>query len=179
MLTYLPLGFVQEKVSELQSALFFPTNKAVLKIPTHIVTIMDIDELGQIWFLIPKPMQSIHEFDKEFPAKLDFFRKGKPFYLKIQGKGFIITDPEEINSISCVDESTKCSVRNSELVLIKVKIQFADYVESVRTEGSNWIAKTKTHLYKWFYSQQNARVPSHPDMISLRGMIHLPNILTN
>ena len=53
-----------------------------LKIPACVVKVLETDELGQLWFMIPKPPQSIHAFDKTFPVELDFFRKGRDYYLK-------------------------------------------------------------------------------------------------
>src|SRR5258708_33563719 len=77
---------------ELQSALFFTETASLLKLPTHIVSDVEIDILGRIWFVIPKPVQQIEEFEKEIPAKLDFFKKGKDFFVKVKGKASLITD---------------------------------------------------------------------------------------
>src|SRR3977135_2659643 len=107
MITVLPLSFIQHKIEELRNALFFSTTQSLLKIPTHIVNVLKVDELGQIWFAIPKPAQHIHEFDNSFAAKLDFFKKGKDFYLKLLGKAFIVNDPEEINTIIYINEEIK------------------------------------------------------------------------
>src|ERR1700694_4468700 len=98
------LGFLQEKIHELRSALFFNTGNAVLKFPTCIITALKVDEAGQVWFFVNPPEQCLHEFDKEFPARLDFFRKGKQFYLQITGKAFIVTDPVELNGIMNVPD---------------------------------------------------------------------------
>jgi hypothetical protein len=65
---------------------------------------------------------------------LDFFRKGKDYFLKILGKAFIVNDPEEINSIGSISEFVKSKARNNELVILKVKITHADYSEK-RKEG--------------------------------------------
>src|SRR5690349_853568 len=99
MLTENNLTFLSEKVQELRSALFFNTSNAVLKLPTCIITTLKVDEAGQIWFLVHRPEQYLHEFDKEFPARLEYFQKGKRFFLHLSGKAYIITDPEELNEI--------------------------------------------------------------------------------
>jgi hypothetical protein len=126
---YLPLSFVEEKLRELENALFFSTSDAVLKMPTCVVRILDIDELGQLWFVVPQPMQFIYTFERVFPARLDFFRKGRDYYMKILGKAFIVNDPEEINGISGISEFIKHRARKNELVILKVKISHADYSE--------------------------------------------------
>src|SRR5215467_3919246 len=99
MSTNLPLSFIHDKIDELQNALFFSMSESVLKIPSCVVNVIKVDDVGQIWFAIPHPTQHLYQFDSCFAAKLDFFKKGKEFYLKILGKAFIIIDPEEINSI--------------------------------------------------------------------------------
>src|ERR1017187_7264969 len=103
----LPLPFIQQKINELQTALFFVISNTVLKIPSHIVTAAEADEEGRIWFAIPKPVQSVGEFDKEFPAKLDFFKKGKEFYLKIEGKASIMTDADELKNVVHIVDKLK------------------------------------------------------------------------
>jgi hypothetical protein len=68
--------FLREKIKNLGSAIFFNQSDAVLKLPTSIVRIINVDEYGYIWFFMQKPPQQLNEFEKEFPVKLDFFRKG-------------------------------------------------------------------------------------------------------
>jgi hypothetical protein len=128
MTNHLPLSFVQQKIVELRNALFVPLSDSLLKLSVCIVNVIKVDELGQIWFAIPFPVQDIREFDNAFASKLDFFKKGKNFYLKILGKAFIITDPEEINNIQIMPEARERALRQ-EIVLIKVKITNADYFE--------------------------------------------------
>jgi hypothetical protein len=54
---------------------------AVLKIPTCVIKCLELMNWSR--FVVPKPSQLIHAFDKIFPVKLDFFRKGRSFYLKV------------------------------------------------------------------------------------------------
>ena len=73
------LPFIREKIQELRSALFFSQSSSLLRMTTTIISIVKVDEVGQIWFYVPRPRQALHEFDREFPARLEFFRKGKAF----------------------------------------------------------------------------------------------------
>jgi general stress protein 26 len=142
----LPLHFIKQKVYDLQTALFFNTSSSILKTPVSVVTISNVDEIGQIWFVTPKPVQYIHSFDKEFPAKLDFYKKGKRFFLKIQGKGFIVTEPEEINNIFFITENIKEQVRNNNAILIKLKIQNADYFEDEEKNAVSVVTDAQSFL---------------------------------
>jgi hypothetical protein len=156
MSVYLPLSFIEEKVMDLENALFFSMSDAVLKIPTCVIKVLETDELGQLWFVIPKPSQFIHAFDKTFPVKLDFFRKGRDYYLKIFGKAFVVNDPEEINTVDCLSEITKQQARKNETVLIKVQMSHAEYVEKapVKASTKTILNQVKNKIYRWFQHSQ-------------------------
>ncbi len=150
---YLPLTFIEEKVMDLENALFFSLSDAVLKIPCCVIKVLRADELGQLWFVIPKPSQLIHAFDKTFPVKLDFFRKGRDYYLKILGKAFLVNDPEEINNAECLQETGKHQAMYNETVLIKVQLSHAEYVETapVKVSSKTIINQVKNKIFRWFH----------------------------
>lgn len=153
MLTENQLNFFREKIQELRSALFFNTSNAVLKLPPCIITTLKVDEAGQVWFFVGRPGQYLHEFDREFPAKLNFFRKGKPFFLNLTGKAFIVSDPEELNELISVDDDVKKKAM-ANMVLIKFKITNVLYDErparaqsiaqKLRAQLSRLLLKEKT-----------------------------------
>jgi general stress protein 26 len=152
---YLPMTFIEEKVRDLENALFFSMSDSVLKIPTCVIKVLETDDLGQLWFVIPKPSQFIHAFDKTFPVKLDFFRKGRDFYMKIFGKAFLVNDPEEINNAECLNENIKEQVRRSETVLVKVEVTKAEYVETpMKSTTKSVLHQVKHKLYNWFQLSQ-------------------------
>src|ERR1700676_4068721 len=154
---YLPITSIEEKVMDLENALFFSMSDAVLKIPTCVIKVLETDELGQLWFVIPKPSQFIHAFDKTFPVKLDFFRKGRDYYLKIFGKAFLVNDPEEINAVECLNERTKKQARQNETMLIKVQMTNAEYVEkaSEKLSAKNLLIQVKNQIYRLFKISQS------------------------
>ena len=144
------LPFIQEKIQELRSALFFSQTSSLLRMTTSIVSIVKVDELGQIWFYVPNPRQALHEFDREFPARLEFFRKGKGFFLHITGRAFIINDPEDLNSIP--DEEIRGQA-TGDRVLIKVKMGKADYFESAAAKKhAGWWRELRTQLHAWLFN---------------------------
>jgi general stress protein 26 len=152
MLSETNLTFLQEKISDLRSALFYSLSNAVLKMPTTIVTALKVDEVGQIWFFVNRPMQNIQEFDKEFPARLNFFKKGKDFYLNIRGKACIVNDPEEVNGLVSVSDEVKEKAL-SQLVLVKVQIQTVEYMDKTPGEASGWLQSIRALFNRWFGSQ--------------------------
>jgi hypothetical protein len=149
---YLPLRFIEEKIMDLENALFFSMSEAVLKIPTCVIKVLQTDELGQIWFVIPRPSQFIHAFDKTFPVKMDFFRKGRDYYLKIFGKAFMVNDPEEINGLDGLCENTRLQAIRNETVLIKVQMSHAEYVEKapVKPSPKAILSQVKNKIHRWF-----------------------------
>ena len=134
MVTYVPLFFLQEKISELQTALFYNLSSSVFKTPTTLVRALTTDDCGQIWFCMPVNGSFINEFDEQFPSLLQFFKKGKKFHVRINGRAFIVNDPEEINNISWASNEIKIAALTGKLMLLKVKIQYADYFEQKHKE---------------------------------------------
>src|SRR3954471_23309159 len=137
MATNQQLNFLQEKIQEIGSALFFNLSESVLKLPTSIVSTLKVDDYGFVWFFVQKPMQNLKEFESEFPVRLDFFRKGSGCFLQVNGKGWVVSDPEEMNSFVSLPEDAK-RVALNEMVLVKVKILRAEYYETRSTQNHSW-----------------------------------------
>lgn len=156
MLNHTDLSFLQEKIQDLRSALFFSQNSSLLKISTTIVTILKADEFGQVWFFVPRPSQALHEFDREFPARLEFFRKGRRFFLHLTGRAFIVDDPEEINGLVYDDIKEKTA---DHMVLIRVKMLKADYFESLSPSTVGWWKELRTHMHSWFFNTKPGYKP--------------------
>src|ERR1700679_2445832 len=149
MLNQSDLRFLGEKIQDLKNAIFFSQNTSLLRMSTMIVSIAKVDELGQMWFFIPRPPQALHEFDREFPVRLEFFRKGKKFFLHVSGKAFIVTDPEEINSL--VHDDIR-ELASDHLVLIKVRMLKADYFEHTPTAShASWWRDLRNQLHTCMY----------------------------
>lgn len=162
------LKFLQDKVMEIRSALFFSMNDAVLKMPTSLINTIKVDDVGQIWFFVNKPQQNIQEFDKTFPARLDFYRKGSDMQLKISGKAFIINDPEELNGLINISDDIKIRAMN-ELVLIKVKIANVECIDT-KENTENWLQGVGTKLYRMLFQPEpvygGSMQPAHVHVIN-------------
>ena len=141
------LLFLQEKIQELRSALFFNSSNAVLKLPTCIITTLKVDEAGQVWFFVNRPEQYLHEFDKEFPARLDFFRKGKLFYLQITGKAFIVTASEELEEAVHVPDAIR--PEGNQGILIKFKMMHAELYDRTIPTNNTALQKMRSSFAKW------------------------------
>lgn len=90
------LQFLADKIVELNNAIFYSHSNSPLKIHNTVIQTYQVDSNGCISFFIQRPQQLISQFDREFPVGLNYFRKGKDFYINIFGKARIINDPEEL-----------------------------------------------------------------------------------
>jgi general stress protein 26 len=150
------LSFLQEKIREIGSALFFNLSESVLKLPTSIVSTLKVDDYGFVWFFVQKPMQNLKEFETEFPVRLDFFKKGSGCFLQVNGKGWVVADPEEMNSFVSLPEDAKKLAMN-EMVLVKVKIMRAEYYETKTVNQQSWWQTAMTSVTAWFRHSNNLR----------------------
>ncbi|HZF63534.1 MAG TPA: pyridoxamine 5'-phosphate oxidase family protein [Chitinophagaceae bacterium] len=156
------LNFLQEKIHEIGSAIFFNLSDSILKLPTSIVNTLRVDEYGFVWFYIQKPKQDLREFDQEFPVRLDFFRKGTQYFLQVMGKARIVNDPEEMNLLeeTLPDELRKAT---ENMVLVKVKMQKAEYHDTSstvsRTSKTSWWQSAVSTVYTWFRSSNGGYRP--------------------
>lgn len=151
MTTNQQLQFLQGKIKEINSAIFFNLSDSVLKFPTTIVSTLKVDDYGYVWFFVKKPKQNLNEFESEFPVRLDYFKKGSPAFLQIMGKAWVITDPEELNSFIALTEEVKGQdVQDS--VLVKVKMMKADFQETQSRNSNSWWGAAKYYFFTWFRS---------------------------
>lgn len=153
------LCFLKDKIQEIGSAIFFNLSESVLKLPTSIVETTKVDEFGFVWFYIQKPKQHLREFDKEFPVRMEFFKKGINFFLQVEGRAWMINDPEEMNTIRTFFNEEKLKGTEN-MVLVKVKMIKAEYHETGnRMGGHSWWQNAVSNIYTWFRSGTGAYRP--------------------
>jgi hypothetical protein len=144
------LHFLQEKIKQIGSAIFFNQSDSVMKLPTSVITSLKVDDYGYVWFFVKKQNGDMKEFETEFPVRLDFFKKGLDCFLQVTGKGWAVTDPEEVNTfIEIAGEEVS---GHPELVLVKVKIMKAEYYETHPKTKSNWLYTAVSSMATWFRS---------------------------
>jgi len=119
------ISVLREKIKELENALFMSESNALVSLPTHIVRVSEVDDEGNIWFIIPKPTQVIESFSKEMPAKLDFFKKGSSFFLKISGVASIVWTAREMTDANLSSELIGSLKKGN--VAVKVKVELSEH----------------------------------------------------
>ena len=136
---------------ELQSALFFSESPSIVKLPTHVVSDVELDSEGQIWFVIPKPAMHIEAYDKEMAAKLDFFKKGKDFFVKVRGIAFLQTDLTEVNANTELSAEMKARMSDEEVIGVKIRIQDFELVDNSPKSANSWLRASRMQLSSWFF----------------------------
>jgi general stress protein 26 len=148
------LAFLQDKIQQIGSAIFFNLSDSVLKLPTSVVTSLKVDDYGYIWFFIKKPNQQLQEFEQEFPVRLDFFKKGVDYFLQVSGKGWVVSDPEDLNTYSTLFTDVDPSAA-TDSVLVKVKMLKAEYYETASRAKHSWWYNAVSAVTTWFRSSHH------------------------
>jgi hypothetical protein len=140
------LHFIKEKIQDLRVALFHCHSKGLLKIPNTIIQTLTVDDNGDILFFINRPKQHLSEFDPEFLVGLNYFKKGKNYFLNIFGKARIVSDPEELMYIPELSEEEMKNALTTQ-VLIKVKILKVDFYNNKPKKKPYVFHKVQSVLY--------------------------------
>jgi hypothetical protein len=138
---------LKSKIMELQSALFFTESLSIIKLPTHVISDVAVDEAGDIWFVIPKPAMHIDAYEKEMPAKLDFFKKGMDFFVKARGTAFLLTD----TNAGGLPEEIKTKMETEQVIGVKVVVASSDLVDNSPKPAQSWLQSSRSQLSSWFF----------------------------
>src|ERR1700761_1982012 len=135
---------LKSKIMELQSALLFTESKSIVKLPTHVISDVELDSDGNIWLVIPQPAMHIEAYEKEIPAKLDFFKKGKDFFVKVRGTAYLQTDLAEAGEM--LSEEMCQRMQDESVMAVKVLVQESELVDNSPKPSQNWLQASRSHL---------------------------------
>jgi hypothetical protein len=153
MLTEKNISFLSQKLTELETALFINQSDAVLKIPAAIIHLIKVDEAAQMWFLIPRPTQHLSEFERAFLSDVQFYQKGKHYFIRVIGNAHIVSDPEEINGLVEMKEEVKKLALTSK-VLVKVNIEKFNHYEMKKRSSQPILNKLQVRLQHLIFNQR-------------------------
>jgi hypothetical protein len=145
------MEILKSKIMELQSALLFTESNSIVKLPTHVISDVELDSEGNIWFVIPKPAMHIEAYEKEIPAKLDFFKKGKDFFVKVRGIAFLQTDLVEANANEALSAEMRQRMQDAEVIVVKVQVLEKELVDNSPKPSQNWLRASRSQLSSWFF----------------------------
>jgi general stress protein 26 len=145
------MNVLKSKITELQTALFYTESVSPVKLPTHVINDVEVDNEGRIWFAVPRPTMHIDAFEKEVLAKLDFFKKGKDFFVKVKGVATLLTDAVTINSYETVSAGMREKMSDEKSIGIMVRIEDTEFVDNTPKPSQNWLQSSRSHLSSWFF----------------------------
>ena len=142
------IRFISSKIVDTKVAILHCHSNNVLKVPNTVINTLQVDDTGNIWFYIKRPIQLIHQFEQEFPVALHYFKKGNGYSLNIMGKAHLVTEPDEI--LICEDLAIPFQQNDlKDHVLVKVKIMKADY-QNYRQPTANLLQQLKDGVRSYF-----------------------------
>ena len=145
---------IRQKIEGLKTAIMYSTSNDVLKLPTHIVHTLKVDENGYLWFIVPKPTQQIAAFESKFPVELQYFKKGSPDVINVHGAAQIVTDEATISAIDFVSEERKAdllinhiflNVKMMQVELNELEVERKNFWQSLKQSVLELIAPPARH----------------------------------
>lgn len=127
-------SFLQARIASIGTALFFCENKYMLPFPAYIITALKTDEEGYIWFFISRSWNKTVTYDLPFRTNLEFYRKGYPFSIKVEGNASLVNNKEMMHDFMQNLLGKSLPVKEDAMagvLLVKVKIEKATFKELV------------------------------------------------
>ncbi len=152
MLSDKNLHFLQGKIQDLRSALFYCLSNSVMRLPTSIVTALKVDDEGQVWFFVSRPRQQLSAAEQQFPARLEFYKKGKQSLIKINGRACIVDEVEKMSNLVGLPDEIQSKALD-QLLLIKVKIEKAEYCETNPPANRNAFQLIAREIKRWLLGE--------------------------
>jgi hypothetical protein len=127
------LQFIREKINQVRSAIMYSSSNELIRLPNNIVSAVNVDEEGQLWFVCDRPRYQPELYPSSFPARLHFYRKGQFFHIEVSGPARIVNNVQH-DSIAAGDR-----------MLIKMEMKNIIYTEAPSKQKSAleiWLNKT-------------------------------------
>lgn len=145
MLSHRYLRFISRKMKKLRTAIFFDYSPAILKIPTSIITVSGVDELGNIWFTVKKPYQDMSGVEDRFFSQLQLYNKSCSYFIIIHGHAIIVTDKNAL-----ADGDFDKSISNENEILVRIAISEAEFHRAGMVKGSGSVSSINKFFMRTF-----------------------------
>lgn len=149
MTTDTNLEFIRERIYEIRHAVMYTMSNGLVRIPNNIVSVIKVDDDGNVWFLCTPPTQKVEECELVFPARLQFYKKGKPFRLEVSGKATVMNHETPL-------EGT-VTAHTDKPILIKMTMSNIEYTSTSERKEKGKIEAILENSYKWLL--KNVAIP--------------------
>ncbi len=151
------LEFIRTKIAEVKTGIMYNISDELVKIPNNIVTIIKVDDEGQLWFLSRHPGVRISECAEAFPARLHLYRKGVPFHIEVNGKATVM------NKAYYVLNGDFGNNQYLKFVLIRMSMMNVEYTEPEEKHHAGRFEALMKNGYKWLL--RAAALPRHSSSV--------------
>lgn len=136
------LNEIRNKIYQLRTAIMYSMSNELCKLPNSIVTALQVDDEGQLWFVCPRPLLGSYEDEQSFPVRLHFYRKGFFFHLEVSGKATITNE-------SAFDELPGNIPEKEKLILIRMTMNSIECTEPYEKRKRNKVEIFIEQGYNW------------------------------
>ena len=142
------LDFLKEKIQEINTALSGSELNGELQIPNNIIQTLTAENDGTLWFFTSCNSKQIKNSDGAFYANLNYQKKGTGSRLQLSGIASVVKNNNEDLFYNYPKNSY------GKLVLIKMKIMHAEFIEKKISEKNSWTEKIKYTFNNLFYGSR-------------------------
>jgi hypothetical protein len=150
------LMFIKNKLEQIKSAVMYPTNNNIVRLPNDIVEFESVDEDGLLWFSANAPRNWLKAYELHFPTKLIFYRKGCEYYIEITGTAVVVNKQDVMFGTN--------NIYGGKL-LLKMVPYYIEYTETGRREAG--FKKLKAQLHDVFMNTLGLSRASQPRLTEL------------
>ncbi|HAZ92481.1 MAG TPA: hypothetical protein DCX70_03550, partial [Chitinophagaceae bacterium] len=79
------LEFLKERIKEIKIALFRSESYSELQLPNNVISTLQMDNDGNIWFFTSCAGDYADNVEKSFFASLDYYKKGTDCRIRVSG----------------------------------------------------------------------------------------------
>lgn len=140
--------FLGKKIMELNTALFKPETHEVL-LPNNIITTLDVDKNGHIWFFTSCQKTVTPDYEEGFYCSLDYFNKESNARINVSGSARLVRE-DDAAAMQYADGFMAPSIAERQVLLVDLAIQKADCYNL--GSDDSWLEKMKAGFQNWLYA---------------------------
>jgi len=150
------LMFIKNKLEQIKSAVMYPTNSNIVRLPNDIVEFESVDDDGLLWFSAHAPRNWEKAYELHFPTKLIFYRKGCEYYVEITGTAVVVNKQDVMFGTN--------NMYGGKL-LLKMVPYYIEYTETGKREAG--FKKLKAQMYDVFMNTLGLSRATQPRLTEL------------
>ena len=150
------LMFIKNKLEQIKSAVMYPTNGNIVRLPNDIVEFESVDDEGVLWYSAHIPRQWVKAYELHFPVKLIFYRKGVDYYVEITGTAVVVNKQDVMHG----ENNTQGGK-----LLLKMVPYYMEYTETGRKDAG--FKKLKSQIQDVFMETLGLSRATQPRLTEL------------